>query len=114
MTELSDSEQDLKIKLNRETSKISWQELQRHYASGAVVVVEQGLDLIEVACELSRDNKVAVEQWLAAGLVYKPDDQRSLDWLEQQASLWAVVVAPWVLVQELAAAKSPATKQLEH
>lgn len=114
MADLSASEHDLKTKLNRETSKISWEELQRHYASGAVVAVEQSLDLIEVACEFSRDNKEAVEQWLAAGLVYKPDDQRSLDWLEQQASLWAVVVAPWVLVQEPASAKTLNKKQLEH
>lgn len=106
MTEPANTELDLKTKLNRETSKITWQELQRHYASGAVVAVAPGLDLIAVACEFSRDNKQAVEQWLTAGTVYKPNDQHSAQWLEQQASLWAVVVAPWVLVQEISHEKT--------
>ena len=97
-----DSYSELKAKLNRETAKIDWQELQRHYASGAVIAVATGADLIEVASQLSLDNKVMVETWLGDGTLAKVNDQQAAQWFEQQASLWAVVVAPWVLVQEIA------------
>ena len=38
-----------KDKVNLETSKIAWQELQRFFASGAAVFVASELDLVEVA-----------------------------------------------------------------
>ena len=92
---------ELKIKLNKETAKIDWQELQPHYASGAVIAVANGIDLIEVACQLSLDNKEVVEQWLTEQAIAKVDDQQAALWFERQVTLWAVVVAPWVLVQEV-------------
>ena len=96
-----DSYAELKTKLNKETAKIDWQELQRHYASGALIAVANGVDLIEVGCQLSLDNKDAVEQWLAEGAIEKVEDKQAALWFEQQVTLWAVVVAPWVLVQEI-------------
>jgi hypothetical protein len=95
------SEQELKAKLNRETARIGWEELQRFYARGDVVAVAKGVDLIEVACHFSNDNKQAVAALMQADKVFKPDDARALDWLERKASHWAVVIAPWVLVQEI-------------
>ena len=45
-----------KDKVNLETSKIAWQELQRFFASGAAVFVAAELDLVEVAYQFSIDN----------------------------------------------------------
>ncbi len=101
MSDLPDSDDELKARFNKETSKISWQELQRYYASGAVIAVAKGMDLIEVACQFSRDNKQAVEGWLTAASIYKVDDLQAAQWLEKDAVHWAVVVAPWVLIQEI-------------
>lgn len=92
---------DLKARLNRETAKIPWTELQRFYAAGSVVVVAEALDLITVASQFSLDDKSQVEQWLGSGEVARVGDSQALSWLEQDALLWAVVVAPWVLVQEV-------------
>jgi hypothetical protein len=93
----------LKAKLNRETSKISWRELQRFYAQGAVVLVEPGMDLIEVACLFSRDDAQAIKAWMESGKIARVDDGQAKQWYEQESTVWAVVVAPWVLVQPLAA-----------
>lgn len=101
MSTLIDNDEKLIAKLNAETSKISWQELERFYASGAVIGVAQNLDLIEVARQFSRDNKVAVEAWLAAGTVYKLESHHALQLSEAMTMHWAVVVAPWVLIQEV-------------
>lgn len=101
---LPTAEQELMTKLNKETAKISWEELQRFYATGAVIVVKQGNDLIDVACQFSQDDSDKVGQLLADGSIYKPTDKDAVQWNELQIVLWAVVVAPWVLVQEIKAA----------
>lgn len=91
---------ETKARLNLETSRIRWHELQTYYARGQVVRVDKTLDLLEVASELTADNRALFEQWLAAGNVgdISPDLARS--WYDCNAELWAVVVAPWVLVQD--------------
>lgn len=85
--------------INLETSRIAWKELQRFFASGAAVAVSAELDLVDVAFQMSRDNKAQMEQWLVAGLVGKVADEQALAWFEADADVWAVVVSPYVLVQ---------------
>jgi len=96
------SRDDIKAKLNLETSRINWHELQTYYARGQVVRVAPELDLLEVAAELTADNKAQFEQWMQKGEVgdVSPDVART--WYDRNAELWAVVVAPWVLVQDRA------------
>ncbi|HLT14408.1 MAG TPA: DUF2288 domain-containing protein [Marinobacter sp.] len=95
-----ESPDDIKARLNLETSRINWHELQTYYARGQVVRVGSELDLLDVAAHLTADNKALFEQWLAAGQVgdVAPDLARA--WYDRNAELWAVVVAPWVLVQD--------------
>ncbi len=92
----------VKAKLNMETSRLPWKELQRFFASGVVLGVDTRLDLVEVGYQLSRDNKQQVEQWLAKGLLSQVKDRQAIDWYQQDAQLWALVVRPWVLVQDRA------------
>ena len=97
---MTETTEEVKARLNRETAKIDWTELQRFYARGEVIAVDQSLDLIEVACQLHQDNKPQVEDWLQQGLLARASDQQAQQWHDQQALLWAVVIAPWVLVQQ--------------
>ena len=60
------------------------------------------MDLVDVALSIARDDKVAIETWLAAGRVARADSDDALDWHGRDACFWAVVTAPWVLVQEVA------------
>lgn len=99
MHDLNDDE--LQQQLNLETGKISWPELQRHFARGVVIKVNQGLDLVEVAAHFVRDDKATIENWLNEGSVCRASDEDARQWIENQSDFWAVVVAPWVLVQEL-------------
>lgn len=88
-------------KLNTETGRIAWQDLQTFFAAGQVVFVEQGLDLIEVGVEFSQDNKAVLEPLIRAGKMAVVDDQLAQQWLAESASVWALVIAPWVLVQRI-------------
>ncbi|UOA09946.1 DUF2288 domain-containing protein [Methylobacter sp. S3L5C] len=87
-------------KVNLETSKIAWQELQRFFASGTAVFVASPLDLVDVAYQFSIDNKEQVAQWLQNNQIALVSDQQALEWLEADSEVWAVVVKPWILVQK--------------
>ncbi len=89
-----------KEKVNLETSKIAWKELQRFFASGSAVFVASSLDLVDVAYQFSIDNKNRVAEWIQGKQIALVSDQQAINWLESDAEVWAVVVKPWILVQE--------------
>ena len=86
--------------INLETGRIAWAELQRHFASGRLIAVAAGLDLVEVAQRFAADDKAVVQRWLADQSVHPVTDDEARDWHAREVWLWAVVAKPWVLVQE--------------
>ena len=98
---MTDSGSELeKAKVNLETSQIPWPELQRFFAAGLAIAVDKQLDLIEVAYQCSLDKKALVENWLKHNLVGPVSDQQAKDWYNDKTEVWAVVVKPWILVQD--------------
>jgi hypothetical protein len=89
-----------RVKVNLETSQIAWNELQRFFASGSAVFVASSLDLIDVAYQFSIDNKDQVTLWMQNNQISLVSDQQALMWLKADTTVWAVVVKPWILVQE--------------
>ncbi len=102
-----DKPDQLRARLNAETGRLAWRELQRHFARGAVLRVAAGLDLVEVAVRFVADDRAAVAGWLASGTVRPAGTDDAQGWHDRQASFWAVVAAPWVLVQEIEAGETP-------
>ncbi|WP_313170553.1 DUF2288 domain-containing protein [Massilia oculi] len=90
---------ELHDKINRETGRIKWSELQRHFASGSVIWVSEALDLIDVALRVAHDDRESVARWMIDGSVAKVSDAQAQGWLEADEVLWASVVSPFVLVQ---------------
>ncbi len=90
---------ELHDKINRETGRIKWSELARHFASGSVIWVSEELDLIDVALRIAHDDKDSVSKWMTAGVVAKVSDVQAESWTAADATLWASVVSPFVLVQ---------------
>jgi hypothetical protein len=91
----------LRAKLEGETAKIPWRELQRFFANGTAIYVAPALDLVEVAAEMSSNNKTQVEAWQTSGQLGQISDALALEWYEANALMWSVVVRPWVLVQPI-------------
>lgn len=94
-------EEILRAKVNLETSTIPWKELQRFFASGSAIFVAAELDLVEVAFQISEDNKAIVAQWLAQGEIGQVTDDQARIWFDADVAVWAVVVSPYVLIQEI-------------
>lgn len=90
---------ELEQQLNLETAQIHWRELQRFFASGNAIAVDPSLDLTHVAAEIAADNAAQLKEWMEAGLVDAVKDAQALQWYEADALVWAVVIKPWVLVQ---------------
>ena len=86
--------------LNAQTGRISWPELARYFARGLVVCLARGEDLVAVAETLISDDAVDIERLAADGRLHRALDEDAMRWQEESTEFWAVVVAPWVLVQE--------------
>lgn len=100
MTDAESGKEVLWGELNAQTARIAWAELERHFARGVVIWVAPDLDLVEIAVCMVRDEKPVIEQHMAAGKLGQLGDEQAGDWASREAELWAVVAAPWVLVQE--------------
>lgn len=87
-------------KLNLETARIGWVELQRVFAMDRLVIVDRGLDLVKIAADFVDDNHDLIEPLLQSGQVRRALTEDARRWQEAQPDFWAVVAAPWVLVQE--------------
>jgi len=92
----------LKAKLLGETARAPWHELQRFFAQGRVLAVETGTDLIEVGMALACDERAQFERWMRDGEVALVSDAQASAWSEGDATLWTMVVRPWIVVQPAA------------
>lgn len=90
----------LRAKINLETAAYPWSELLRHFATGTVLAVEPGLDLVEVALHMAEDHADEITTLLAKNQLAKVSDEQAKTWLDQDCQLWTVVVKPWILVQQ--------------
>ena len=87
-------------RLNTETARISWPELERHFARGVLLTVSPTLDIVQLGAHMIHDDKGLIDAWLETGELRKTTDDDARGWSEGESVLWAVVIAPWVLVQE--------------
>jgi hypothetical protein len=94
----------LRAKINGETSRMAWKELERFFAAGSVIAVDAALDLVDVAYCVAKDDKHAVAAWMQTGQIGRVSDEQAAAWFQADAQLWAVVVKPWILVQDKARA----------
>jgi hypothetical protein len=91
MTSNDATHSPLYAKLLAETAKIGWTELERFFARGI---------LLSVAEAIASDDTTQVTQWLSSGLVERVQAETAADFAARDPDLWAVVVSPWVCVQE--------------
>ena len=96
---MEESPLPLHDQLNLQTARISWPELERFFAKGQVLQVSADLDLVNVAEALIEDNTEKFTQWTQTCQVQHLSDAVAKQWVTDDGNLWAVVVAPWVVVQ---------------
>jgi hypothetical protein len=95
------NQSDLYHKLHNETARITWDELIPHFARGVLILVGPSEDLVNIAHQFANDDRHQVELMLENGAVRLSSDADALGWNSTKPEFWAVVAAPWVLVQEI-------------
>ena len=93
--------ENLQAKLYGETARIPWKELQLFFARGVAVYVCPSLDLVEIATGLSNDDVDEFQRLMISGRIARVSDGQAALWHDNDSSVWAVVVKPWVLVQPI-------------
>lgn len=94
-----ENDTELRTKINMETARLPWAELERHFAQGTVIYVSEQLDLIDVAVRISHDDKDSIARWMSEGKIARVSDAQASAWTASAASLWTSVVHPFILVQ---------------
>ena len=92
--------EELRQKILLETARMDWRELARWFARGVVVVAEPGLDLVETAACLAENDRARLQGWIETSQIRRALDADAKRWHAADQEFWAVVIAPWVLVQE--------------
>ncbi len=92
--------ESIEQKINRETARIHWNELQTHFAAGNLITVKTELDLILVARAMANDDATSIQGWMEKQQLMPTTDKQAGLWQDHNTELWAVVIKPWVLVQE--------------
>ena len=87
-------------RLNSETARIPWKELQTFFATGKTVKIDNTLDLIKTAQNFIDDNAIKIKTAMDQGLIEPVSDDQAQKWLAADTEVWAIVISPWVLVQE--------------
>jgi hypothetical protein len=95
-----DKDTELRQKVNRETARLPWSELTRHFAAGNVVWIADELDLVDGAVPLAQDDPARGGLGRPAGQIAQGTDAQAHAWQEGEAALWTCVVSPFILVQQ--------------
>lgn len=88
-------------KANLNTGRINWIELQPHFARGALIVIDAELDLVKIASAFIKDDSARISELMRGEKLRKPGITDAEHWHDAGQEFWAIVVAPWVLVQEI-------------
>ena len=97
---MTDQPSTLYAKLLGETAIIEWKALERFWAKGDLIWVEPTLDLIDVAQAMAENRSESVAAWRNAGTVGAVTAERALDLQSRDPEIWAVVVSPFIVIQE--------------
>ncbi|MFM7472239.1 MAG: DUF2288 domain-containing protein [Nodosilinea sp. LVE1205-7] len=92
--------QDLKTELAEMVGPAEWRWLSPHADRDALLLVDQGLDLVEVGLAIAEDDLTRVSHWLSEALVTRPSPPQLEAWSQEpRKQFQSLIVQPFVLVQ---------------
>ena len=96
-----DDEMTPREHFERELGVIGFHELQKHFAKGILIIVNDQLDLVDAAVQIHADNAEQIKLWMDQSYLVRAHDEHAKEWNAKNTDLKAVTVAPWVLVQAI-------------
>ncbi|MBW4691694.1 MAG: DUF2288 family protein [Lyngbya sp. HA4199-MV5] len=93
---------DLRTALAEALAEAEWDWLAPHARRDSLIVVESGLDVVDVALAIANDDTARVQPWIEENLIHKPFPAQLSDWNQNQSMRFnALIVQPYVLIQEV-------------
>lgn len=78
-----------------------WRDLKDHAERGAIFLLDQDLDLGEVATRIAADDVAAISRWIQEKKIDRPKIEQIETWNTMQAKAFRfAIVQPYVLIQE--------------
>lgn len=94
----------IRAKLEENLGPVIGSDLGAHLRRDAVFIVADGHSLVACGVAIATDDSTSVALWLADGTLRRPTADEREAWPVDESRQWnAVVVQPFVLVQELIA-----------
>jgi hypothetical protein len=94
--------QDLINDLAQSLDEAQWGWLYPHLQRGAVILVSNDLNLVEVGKAIANDTTTLVKGWIQKRLIGKPTVEQIQLWDKSpEKKFMSIVVQPYVLVQEM-------------
>lgn len=95
--------ESLREQLTENLDEAEWDWLTPHVEREVVIIVESQLDLLTVGEAIALDQATSVQHWISEQLIHKPSPEQVYEWNDQPKKRFqALIVQPFVLVQELA------------
>lgn len=83
-------------------AELEW--LKPHIQKDVVIIVVPDLDILDVGMAISSDNTQSVQHWISEQLLVKPSSDILSRWNSNPTQKFqALIVQPYILVQELTA-----------
>ncbi|MBD2201498.1 DUF2288 domain-containing protein [Calothrix sp. FACHB-1219] len=93
---------DLRADLTENLDEAEWEWLIPHVKRDAVILVAQGLELLDVGVAIASDNIPQVQIWIDEQLITKPSTEQLGEWNSNpQKRFQTLIVQPYVIVQEM-------------
>ncbi len=91
---------DIVDQFKKDLAEVCWKDLRIHLQHGGIIIVTEGLDLIDVAVAVAEDRKPQVEAWIADGALTEPGSEQIETWeTELEKPFRLLIVQPFILIQ---------------
>ncbi|MDB9446899.1 DUF2288 domain-containing protein [Anabaena sp. CS-542/02] len=95
---------DLRTQLTDNLDEAEWDWLIPHVQRDAVILVTQGLDLLDVGVAIASDQVSSVQAWIDGQLIGKPSNTQLGNWNSDRTKRFqTLIIQPYVLIQEISA-----------
>ncbi|MCP5464413.1 MAG: DUF2288 domain-containing protein [Deltaproteobacteria bacterium] len=91
----------LKEKFQKEFGDEEWIVMAPHYKRGALILVDDNLDIIDIAIAVAEDNSTLIQDLITSGKLKKPTPEQVSVWEKQRTRFEFVIVQPFVLAREI-------------
>lgn len=87
--------------INDDLNFANWDSIKSFSNEDSIILLDNNLDIIEVALEMALDNENKVDSWIERKLISKPTQDQLENWeINKSKSFLNVSISPYLLVQE--------------